>query len=353
MTLHLIAFPHTRLDGSFPTCAYSQKIEKFRRMGWDDLVVYGTTGSDVEVITETKRLEIFGPDDLTTPPTWPTDPQWSLFNRRASEEVALRAEPGDLLLLQGGYSQALVATENPSLTVCEPGVGYEGVWANFVAFESYAWQHYVYGKKGWDGRWFDRVIPNYFDLDEFPQLNIMREDHLLFVGRVVQRKGLQAAADIANATGRPLYVAGPGPTSWEDGEFIEAPEVRIEGDVHYLGVLGQEDRAAAMSSCHALLAPTVYVEPFGGVAVEAMLCGTPVVSSDFGAFTETVENGVTGFRFRTLKEAITAVDEVGFLYPHQIRDRAVQKYSLEAVKPQFEDWFEALGTLDGAGWYSR
>lgn len=353
MTLHLIAFPHTRLDGTFPTCAYTTKVMHFRQMDWDDLIVYGCGAADVEVLTETKRLEIFGPDDLSRPPAWPTDDQWRLFNKRAAEEVALRAKPGDLLLLQGGYSQHPIALTNPRLTACEPGVGYPGVWANFAAYESYAWQHHVYGSKGWDGRWFDRVIPNYFDPFEFPHLNDGSGDHLLYVGRVVQRKGLQAAADIAKATGRHLCVAGPGPTEWEDGKFISAPEITIEGNVHYLGVLGHVERAKAMASAYALLAPTIYVEPFGGVAVEAMFCGTPVISSDWGAFTETVENGVGGYRFRTLKEAIRAVEMVGGLLPIQIRDAAIKKYSLTEVKPQFEDWFDALITLSGDGWYTQ
>lgn len=357
MRLHLIGFPHTRVDDFFSTCAYSQKISKFTRMGWDNLVVYATEGSQVgdaelvECLSERERTTIFGEDDLSKPPEWPNDLQWLPFNLCAAKEVDERSEPGDLLLLAGGWSQHSVALANPNLIACEPGVGYEGVWANFAAYESYAWQHHVYAKKGWDGRWFDRVIPNYFDPCDFPYLNKRSDDYLLFVGRVVQRKGLQAASDIAKACEMRLVVAGPGPTEWEDGERIVAPEVTVEGDVHYVGTLGVDERAELMAGAYALLAPTVYVEPFGGVAVEAMMCGTPVVSTDWGAFTETVESGVTGYRFRTLQEAVEAVNMVGDLEPQEIRDRAIERYSLEAVKPQFEEWFGALLTLSGAGWY--
>lgn len=358
MRLHLIGFPHTVMgDDSFSTCAYTAKVTKFAKMGWDDLIVYATEGSDVsgatlvECLSNNQRKRIFGINNPKKPPEWPTDEQWSLFNERATLEVANRSEPGDLILLAGGWSQASIAIANPHLIACEPGVGYEGVWASFAAYESYAWQHHVYGKKGWDGRWFDRVIPNYFDLKEFPVVSDGTGDHLLFVGRVVQRKGLQAAMDIATACEMPLKVAGPGPTKWRKGKFIEAPEVTIRGNVEYLGVLGPKERNEAMAKAAVVLAPTVYVEPFGGVAVEAMLSGTPVVATDWGAFTETVKNGVTGFRFRTLQEAYEGVCEAMEMPPKMIRSYAEQNYSLSAVKPQFENWFSALETLTKKGWY--
>lgn len=361
-TLHLVGFPHTRVgDDLFSTCAYTNKIGKFSRMSWDNLLVYATEGSNVgsaelvTVLTEDQRLSIFGKDNPKKPPEWPTEAQWSAFNARAAVEVAMRSEPGDLLLLAGGWSQHTIAEANPHLIACEPGVGYEGIFAPFVAFESYAWQHYVYGKKNMgglgDGRWFDRVIPNYFDVDEFPVQNTGDGDYLLFVGRVVQRKGLQAAMDIATACKLPLKVAGPGPVKWKKGKFLVAPEVTIKGNVEYLGVLGSADRNIAMAGAKALLAPTVYVEPFGGVAVEAMLSGTPVIATDWGAFTETVRGGVTGHRFRTLQEAVNGVQKAHFMDPKDIRLNAEAQYSLKAVKPQFEQWFGALESLTRKGWY--
>lgn len=361
MRLHLVGFPHTRVDPKFSTCAYTQKIAKFARMGWDDLIVYATEGSDVgdatlvPCLTEDQRIATFGRDNFKKPPEWPTDEQWSAFNSRAAIEVANRSQPGDLLLLQGGWSQHVISEANPHLIACEPGVGYEGIFTPFCAFESYAWQHFIYGKRNLDGRWFDAVIPNYFDVDEFPIVNQsggQDGEYLLFVGRVVQRKGLQAAMDIATAAKMPLKVAGPGPTKWRKGKHVTAPEVTIKGCVEYLGVLGVKERNEVMAKAAAVLVPTVYVEPFGGVAVEAMFSGTPVIATDWGAFTETVVPG-TGYRFRTLQQAADAVRDVkaGCLESGVIRSHAEDNYSLNAVKPQFEEWFDGLNSLNRKGWY--
>jgi hypothetical protein len=54
--------------------------------------------------------------------------------------------------------------------VVELGIGYEGSFAKYRVFESYAWMHYTYGKidQSDNGRFFDCVIPNYFNTEEFP-----------------------------------------------------------------------------------------------------------------------------------------------------------------------------------------
>ncbi len=41
-----------------------------------------------------------------------------------------------------------------------------------------------------------------------------------------------------------------------------------------------------------------------GAGVEAMLCGTPLLGSNYGAFQETIIHGVTGFRCNTLGKIV-------------------------------------------------
>jgi glycosyltransferase involved in cell wall biosynthesis len=316
------------------------------------LVVYGAVGSDVVLLNEFERHALFGQDDLAVSPAWPSDEQWRVFNARAIAAVTETAEPGDLVLLAGGYSQQTVQHALSHLTVCEPFVGYEGITTDFCAFESNAWRHYVYGRTAahrqtFDGRWLDAVIPNYFDPDDFPYLNDGTGDYLLFVGRVITRKGVQVAVDIAKAAGMRLVVAGPGAEVLGDGFVFDG--CAIEG-AEYVGAVGFEERARLMAGARALLTPTLYVEPFGGVAVESMMCGTPVIASDFGAFTETVRDGVSGFRFRTLQEGVDAVERVGILDAEEIRDYAIGRYSIDAVAPKFRRWFDHLESLQGDGW---
>jgi glycosyltransferase involved in cell wall biosynthesis len=56
----------------------------------------------------------------------------------------------------------------------------------------------------------------------------------------------------------------------------------------YLGSLEGRQRARVVGGALAMMMPTNFVEPFGGAGVEGMLTGTPLLASDWGAFTETV-----------------------------------------------------------------
>jgi len=55
-----------------------------------------------------------------------------------------------------------------------------------------------------------------------------------------------------------------------------------------MGSVGVEERANLLANAQVTLVPTTYLEPFGGVVIESMLAGTPVVTTDFGAFPELV-----------------------------------------------------------------
>lgn len=356
MRLHVAALPHTRVEPSFSTCAYTAKVLKFARMMGDrghEVVVYATEGPEIPgaslyaCLSEEERALLYPPaaDGL---PAWPDD--WTLFNARAAAGIVTNAQPRDFVLLCGGYSQLPLSEQlRGELLVCEPGVGYEGVFTQFRAFESYAWMHHVYGIKGEShGRFYDAVIPNYFDPDDF-EFSGRRGDYLLFLGRLINHKGPHIAAKIAERLGMKLVVAGPGGAIAGDGS-LAAADVLIEEPVEYVGAVGVEQRAELLTGAAALIAPTTYIEPFGGVAVEAMLAGTPAVTTDWGAFTETVEEGVSGYRFRTLAEGCEAVERATKLSRSGVRRYALERYSLDAVAPQFERWFERLENLWERGW---
>jgi glycosyltransferase involved in cell wall biosynthesis len=112
---------------------------------------------------------------------------------------------------------------------------------------------------------------------------------------------------------------------------------------------GPKVRAHLMAGAKAVFVPTLYVEPFGNVHVEAMVCGTPVITTDWGVFSETVQHGVTGFRCRTHDEFLAAARRAPQLDRKGIRDYAISRFSLETVGQLYEAYFERLNAERRAG----
>ena len=65
--------------------------------------------------------------------------------------------------------------------------------------------------------------------------------------------------------------------------------------------------------------------------VEAALCGTPAITTAFGAFTETVAQDRTGFRCQTTAQFLEAIDRVRDLDRKDIRARARRLYGMRSV----------------------
>lgn len=80
--------------------------------------------------------------------------------------------------------------------------------------------------------------------------------------------------------------------------------------IEYIGEIGEDEKGEFIGKAMALLAPIDWLEPFGLVFIEAMACGTPVITRPRGSVPELIEHGVTGFIVESVKEGIAAVREI-------------------------------------------
>jgi glycosyltransferase involved in cell wall biosynthesis len=347
MRFHVVGLPHTQVMTAFGACAFTQKVFRFCQMmkaRGHHVTLYAGEQSEapcdelVPCISERRRAEIVG-DRHYTEADW-NHPAWEGFNANAIGQMCERIEDRDFICLIGGLSHKPIADAFPGHMSVEFGIGYSGTFAKYRVFESYAWMHMVYGAEAGradrkDGGWWDAVIPNQVDPALFPS---GRGDggYFLYVGRLIDRKGYRIAQEVCEKLGKRLILAGPGERKGY-GEFV--------------GEVGAAERAQLMGGATALFAPTVYVEPFGTVHVEAMACGTPVITTDWGVFTETVINGLTGFRCRSFAEFRAAMEDAPSLGRHMIREMALSRFGMDVVAGEYERYFERLLTLWGGGWY--
>lgn len=350
MRFHVVALPHTQTTTDYIACAYTAKVINFCRMMKDrghTVFLYGGEQNEapcdehIICVSEQNRADHVGDKHFTSASFDYNLPFWKNANNRAVEEIQKRAEQKDFICLIAGYAQKQIADALPNMISVEFGVGYGGSFSKYRVFESYAWMHLCYGAArggdphGVDGSWWDVVIPGYLDPEQFP-FSEEKDDYFLFIGRLIDRKGFRIAADVCFDLGKKLVVAGQG-----------EPPLGCE----YVGVVGPEERGRLMSRAKAVFVPTIYVEPFGNVNIEAQACGTPVITTDWGAFTETVLDGLTGYRCRTFGEFKRAAQNVDKLNKRFIHESAVRRYSLNVIGKKYEDYFHRLLHLWDGGWY--
>lgn len=373
---HIPALPHLATHKRNCACAYTQKVLNFCKMMKSlghTVIHYGAEGSEVEcdehvqVISQAEIDALLGPYDYRTQQPshlkWsPVEPIWVMHNQRIAAAINERKQPRDFIGIIGGTcQQPIAAAAGDNCAVVEYGIGYGGTFARFRCYESYAHQAKCYGHQGGDdpnGDNYHVVIPNYFDPADFPYTaQRAARPYLFFLGRLISRKGIDTACAVANAAGMELVVAGQGGVftrNVDTSGILRTSDGEYRCDrMRFVGHVDVATRARLMGEAAAVIVPTVYLEPFGGVNVEAQMCGTPVITSDWGAFPETVEHGRTGFRCRTLDQYVYAVRQAANLDRAYIYERAHRKWSIYRIRHMYQEYFSMIADLwDPQGWHT-
>ena len=160
---------------------------------------------------------------------------------------------------------------------------------------------------GVDGR-FSRVEDEMVLKAVLDRHNLRDKEYVLSVGTVQPRKNYGRAIralSTARDQGIDLYYAVAGGSGWlEDEMYRSIRETTMEDRVHFLGFVPDEDLPALYSGARALLAVSLY-EGFGLPVLEAMGCGTPVITSNLSSLPEVA--GDAGIQVDPLDtEAISA-----------------------------------------------
>ncbi|MCI0334934.1 MAG: glycosyltransferase [Planctomycetes bacterium] len=177
--------------------------------------------------------------------------------------------------------------------------------------------------------------PELLKPDDYP-LKAEKQDYFLYLGRLIQRNGINIAVETCKQIGAKLVVAGQGMKSYKNG-VLTCEDGGIYPGVEYVGFATGKKRADLFSNAKAVFVPTKYIEPFGAVAIEAQMAGTPAITTDWGAFTETVEHGVCGYRCHTFDHFVWAARNVDRLAPYQIHQRAIANYSMDSVRWKYPE----------------
>ena len=148
------------------------------------------------------------------------------------------------------------------------------------------------------------VIPMGVDLKTrfVPAETTRINDNLLFVGRLVEKKGLHYLIHampliLKRHPQATLLIAGDGPE--KINLMKECENLGINGNVRFLGAVKNELLPALYQTSGVLVFPSVIAddgdrEGFGLVLVEALGCECPVIVTDLPAMQDIIEDGKTG-----------------------------------------------------------
>lgn len=216
------------------------------------------------------------------------------------------------------------------------------------------------------------VVPPGVDLKRFKPMN-QREarewigvppEHqmILFVGRIQPLKGIdvlmqalalvkQKEPDLAKNICFSIIGGDPNPDSEiEQAEFDRLKSLRvdlgIDDLVTFLGAKDQDTLVYYYSAAEMVVMPSHY-ESFGMVAIEAMACGTPVIASDVGGLTFSIEDGYNGYLVPGRDPQALANKIILLLKYRALRDQLseqaqtwVKRYSWVNIADEIQEVFE-------------
>ena len=184
------------------------------------------------------------------------------------------------------------------------------------------------------------------------QFNPKPENYLLFSGRLLYKKGVDAAILAAQKLRIPLKIVG---TINDLSYYNKSIKPYLGKNIQYLGVKSEKQLISLYQNSRALLFPIRWEEPFGLVMIESMACGTPVIAFKKGSVPEVIKDGKTGFIVEpfdkrgkpNLKEFIEAVKKIDQIDRRECRRWVEENFTVEKMLDGYEKVYEKILKREG------
>ena len=164
--------------------------------------------------------------------------------------------------------------------------------------------------------------------------------YAVFLGRMHPGKAPHVAAEIARTVGFPLRIAAKMREPEERAYFEAMVRPLLGTDVSYVGEVDRQAKIELLGGAECLLNPIAWAEPFGMVMIEAMACGTPVLTTNYGAAPEIVEDGVVGFVRSDKLGLVEALGRVHEIERAACRERVEKIFSVKRMVDAHLDVYE-------------
>jgi glycosyltransferase involved in cell wall biosynthesis len=187
-----------------------------------------------------------------------------------------------------------------------------------------------------------RTVHHGLDLERRFALGAGAGGYLVFLGRMAAEKGAVSAIRIATRAGLKLKIAARVAPEEEEYFKREVEPLLDHPLVEWVGEANDEQKARLMQGALGLLVPIHWDEPFGLVFIEALACGTPVLSRPLGSLPEILRDGVHGFLRNGDDELIEAAADLDRIDRRACREWALSRFSVPAMTDGYELAYEQV-----------
>ena len=191
------------------------------------------------------------------------------------------------------------------------------------------------------------TVYNGIDLSKYP-FEEEKNQYFLYLGRFNKDKAPHIACKIASELNLNLYLAGKVKDNYEKEYFNHYITPYLGDNIVFLGEVSEEEKISLFAHAKAYLFPIQWDEPFGLTMVEALACGTPVITFRRGSTPEIIEHEKTGFVVDTIDEFIETIYRLDEIDPKECRKRAESMFSPENLVNGYEEIYRKIITEQGS-----
>jgi len=155
--------------------------------------------------------------------------------------------------------------------------------------------------------WIDLEVFKPYENNEFRnELGIKNVFTVLFVGRLIDKKGIRVLCEVAKEILDVNFVfIGTGP----DEDYLKEQEKKGR-NIKFVGFVRNDLLYKYYNSSDVFCIPSQYEEGFGRVVMEAVACGLPVVGSNKGGIPEALDSSISILVEPTVENLKNAIEEL-------------------------------------------
>ncbi len=171
-----------------------------------------------------------------------------------------------------------------------------------------------------------------------------KQDYILYFNSYDYRKGITIALHLAKIMGFKLILAGEVRGHPEHQETFKTLKPIMDSipNVTYECDISNNRKIELMQNAKTLLFPSLFHQPFATVVIEALACGTPIITTNMGAMPELIQHGKTGFLCDNINDLTQAINNIKSISNIDCRTDVEKRFDRKIMTKEYIKLYEDI-----------